>query len=131
MPAMVNWQITTSLLFMVFMSTLGLISWALTSANHAADALNELAEYKASAAVEMHDLRATTDKQIEVLRADTTLSIGFGIHLDNIEKWIVHAESREAEAERRLNDVERSEALLTAQIGAITQASVVRLGPRR
>jgi hypothetical protein len=131
MVAMVNWQITTSLLFMIFMSTLGLISWALTSANHAADALNELAEYKVSSAAQIHDLRTATDKQIEALRADGTLSIGFGIHLDNLEKAIEHAETREGEAERRLNDLEKAQALLTVELGAITQASVVRIGPRK
>jgi hypothetical protein len=130
-PVLIDWRITMPLMFAVFVSSIGLISWALASANHAADALRELSEYKVSSGAEIHDLRVTTDKQIDVLRSASTITIGFGIHLDNLEKWVGHAETREAEAERRLNDIERTQALMTAQLGAITQASMVRLGPRR
>ena len=129
MAAMVNWQITTSLLFMIFMSTLGLISWALTSANHAADALAQLAEYKVASAEQIHDLRVMTEKQLDTLRADGTTAIGFGIHLDNVEKWIGHTEIRQSDAERRINDLERVQALIGVQIGEIRAASSVRLGP--
>ena len=127
----INWQITTSLMFMVFMSTVGLITWALTSANHAADALQQLADFKVQSALEMREIRADTAKQVEALRADTSVNIGYGIHLDNVEKWIGHADALGGETARRLNDLERQQALLNAQIGAITQASSVHLGSRR
>jgi hypothetical protein len=127
----VNWQITTSLMFMVFMSSIGLITWALTSANHAADALQQLADFKVQSALEMRDIRGDTAKQLDSLRADTSVSIGYGIHLDNVEKWIGHADALSGETARRLNDLERQQALLNAQIAGISQASSVRLGPRR
>jgi len=114
-----DWRITMSLLFAVFLSTLGLISWALVSANHATDALAQLAE-----------LRVDTARQIEALRAEASAGVAQKVHLDNVEKWIGHADATQELDDRRLNDLERTTALLNAQLASITQASSVRLPHR-
>jgi hypothetical protein len=116
----IDWRITTGLMFAVFCSSLGLISWALSSADHAAQALAQLS-----------DLRVDTTRQIEQLRSDASLTVSHGVHLDNIEKWIAHTDASQEQQEKRLNDLERQAALLNAQLAGITQASSARLGPRR
>jgi hypothetical protein len=116
----IDWRITMTLLFMVFCSSLALISWALASAYHATEALAQLAQ-----------LRVDTARQIEQLHAEASVGVAQGVHLDNVEKWINHADASQEQQDRRLAALEQQAALLNAQLSGITQASSARLGPRR
>ena len=108
----IDWRISLTLIFAVFVSSLGLISWALTSANHAADALQQLADLRIQV--------ATGTQPVPSL----------SIHVDNIEKWLNHADAAGEIRDKRLNDLERNLALQAAELAGIVQASSVRL-PRR
>ena len=109
----IDWRISLTLLFMVFVSSVGLIVWAVTSANHAADALVQLADLKVQI--------ATGTQPVPTI----------AVHVDNLEKWVNHADAVTEAQDKRLAALEQQAALLNAQIGSITAASSVHRGPRR
>lgn len=110
---------------------IGLIAWALTSANRAEQTGRDLGAFKADVSEQIKAMRADLGDSISGIRADIKTLPDQKARADNMERWAAQLDAKLNALETRTGNAERVSIENRSDLNAISQASSISLPSRR
>jgi hypothetical protein len=122
-----DWRLNIGHLVQITLLLLGLVSWALSSANRAETAQRDLGSLKTDVASQLRDLRDGLGRDLSALNGEVRGLSDQRPRLDGLEKWTAQNEAQRQALETRLTGIERMAIELRTELNGIRQASSARL----
>jgi hypothetical protein len=122
-----DWRLNIGHVCQIALLLLGLVSWALSSANRAETAQRDLGSLKTDVTSQLRELREDIGKNVDSIRQEMRGVSDQRPRLDGLEKWTAQNEAQRQALETRLIGIERMAIELRTELNGIRQASSARL----